>query len=196
MHLTQAEIEEFYKLWHALIWGINEKHKIIPHFPKAVYGRKIPTTQEEYMKIRDRMWENPNWIKEFVKEGNVYELTEQEYSVILSWAENFILGKFVIMRHHKNYSVFMHILEDANMKLYGVKGISDSFKDICHGRTNIWVDAVLIPFDGQIIYDTFLVSSNVIFGRGIKETFRNDYNKAKQAYGIITSLPERSKSVN
>ncbi|MEG2686953.1 MAG: hypothetical protein RR954_07525 [Christensenellaceae bacterium] len=188
MHLTQVQIEQFYKLWYSLVWSVNEKHRVIPHFPKPVYGTKIPVSQREFMMIRDKMWGNPKWIKQYINEKGKNDFTEQECRTILDWSENHISGKFVIMRHHKNYSVFMHIPENGAVKLYGVKGISDSFKDICQEQTNILVDAVLIQFQDKIIYDTFLVSDNVYFGAGIRETFRNDYNQSKQAYGIITSL--------
>ena len=31
MNLNQQELSLFYKLWYSLIWGVNEKHKIIQH---------------------------------------------------------------------------------------------------------------------------------------------------------------------
>lgn len=188
MHLEQNEIEQFYKLWYALVWGINETHKVIPNFPKPVYGKRITISQEEFMHIRDKMWENPAWIDAFLSKNDNGEFTEQERSLIISWRKKFIKSKFVIMRHLKHYSVFMRISKKEPIKLYGVNGISDSFKDICQGYVPIMVSTVLIPFGGKIIYDTFLVSNNISFGPGIRETFNTDYKKAKEHFGIITTL--------
>ncbi len=190
MHLEQAEIEQFYKLWYALVWGINEKHRVIPHFEKPVYGTRIAVSQRDFMAIRDKMWEKPKWIDEFLALHDNGEFAEKERAIIISWRKNYVCGKFVIMRHLKNYSVFMQIGEDEKepIKLYGVCGISDSFKDICQGDTFIMAEAVLIPFKDRIIYDSFLVSQNISFGPGIRETFNTDYKKAKDGFGIITML--------
>lgn len=188
MHLAQAEIEQFYQLWYALVWGINEKHKVIPHFTKPVYGKRITVSQREFMRIRDKMWEHPKWIARFLKENDNEEFTEQERGIILSWSEYFVPGRFIIMRHLKNYSVFMRISENEPMMLYGAKGISDSFKDICQGNIHLMVETVLIPFGDKIIYDTFLASSNISFGSGMRESLNDEYRTAKQNYGIITSL--------
>ena len=47
------------------------------------------------------------------------------------WRKNFVKDRFVIMRHLKNYSVFMTFEEHST--LYGVCGITNSFKDIVPG---------------------------------------------------------------
>ena len=188
MHLTQVEIEEFYKLWYGLVWGVNEKQKVIPHFSKPVYGTRVTVSQEDFMKIRDEMWKNPKWIDNFLKQSDNGEFTEKQRGTILSWSKNFVNGQFVIMRHLKNYSVFMQIAENEPVKLYGVNGISDTFKDTCHGGTHVMVEVVLIPFGDKIIYDTFLVTNHISFGSGTQKIFNNEYKVSKDKHGIITSL--------
>jgi len=188
MHLTKIEIEQFYRLWYSLVWEINERHKVIPHFERPFYGTRVAVSQQDFMMIRDKMWENPKWIDEFLKLNDNGEFTEKERGIILSWRNHYICDRFVIMRHLKNYSVFMHISEKEPIKLYGVVGISDSFKDMCDGFFPIMVEVVLLPFGDKIIYDSFLVSNHISFGPGIRETFNTDYKNAKEKFGIITSL--------
>ena len=188
MKLTQVEIEQFYKLWYELVWGINEKQKVIPRFPKPVYGTRITISQEEFAKIRDKMWKNPKWIDNFLNQNDNGEFTEQEREIIFSWRKNFISGHFAIMRHLKNYTVFMHLSENVPIKLYGVNGISDTFKDMFQGETHILVEGAIIPFGDKIIYDTFLSLKNISFGSGMLNTFNNDYKLSKDKHGIITSL--------
>lgn len=53
----------------------------------------------------------------------------------------------------------------------------------------IRLEAVLMPFKNQIVYDGFLIPYNVIFGRGFTEDLNEEYQEAKHRYGIITSLP-------
>lgn len=191
MHLTQKDIELFYKLWYALTWGINEMQGVIPRFEKPVYGTRINVLMEDFAKIRDKMWDSPNLIDDFLKENDNGELSEQERAIIMSWRNHYIRDRFVIMRHLKNYSVFMRISEDEPAKLYGVTGISDSFKDMCREQTHILVEIVLIPFGDRIIYDSLLAPYDVSFGSSIRKTFNDDYKESKTKFGIITNLGEQ-----
>ena len=51
------------------------------------------------------------------------------------------------------------------------------------------VEAVLLPFNGKIIYDSIFSRYPVTFGAGIKRRFNDSYQEAKSRFGIITSLP-------
>jgi hypothetical protein len=46
---------------------------------------------------------------------------------------------------------------------------------------------------GQIIYDGLLAPYSISFGGGIKRMLNEEYNRAKETFGIITSLPEGSQ---
>ncbi|WP_317854480.1 hypothetical protein [Chakrabartyella piscis] len=187
MNLSQKEIEQFYKLWYTLVWRINKKHKVIPFFPKPIYENGLMVSQEKFMEVRDKMWENPQWIDEFLAEYNNGEFTEKEREIIQSWREHFIKDRFIIVKHLKNYSVFMRASENQVI-LYGAMGISDSFHTICRGEAPLFVSTVLIPFGDKIIYDTFLVMNNIHFGTSLRKGILNDYRKAKADRGIITSI--------
>ena len=94
MHLTQKEIELFYKLWNALTHWINETHKIIPSFKKPVYGTRSNVSLQEFALIRNKMWENPQWIDEFLSVHNNGEFTEIERDIIASWRKKFLKKRF------------------------------------------------------------------------------------------------------
>ena len=38
MQLTTSEAGLFFKLWLELLWGLNEKKEVVPHFKKPIYG--------------------------------------------------------------------------------------------------------------------------------------------------------------
>ncbi|MEM9536464.1 MAG: hypothetical protein AAGA40_12435 [Cyanobacteria bacterium P01_E01_bin.45] len=50
------------------------------------------------------------------------------------------------------------------------------------------VEAVLLPFEGKIIYDGLLQGYNIFFGSGIQEDLKEIYMRAKHAKSIITDL--------
>ena len=56
------------------------------------------------------------------------------------------------------------------------------------------VEAVLLPFKGKIIYDGMISNYPIHFGRGLKNSLKNDALLAEGKYGIITELPENIKN--
>lgn len=187
MNLNQQEISIFYKLWYGLVWGINEKHKIIPHFKRPIYGTRVAVSIEEFMKVRNAMWSNPKWIDEFLASYDNGEFTEQERGIITDWRNHFVKGKFVIMKHLAKYSVIM-TFEGMPTLLYGVHGISDSVKVALPYPIPFPVELVLLPFNDKIIYDSIAASFNISFGSGMRSASKEWYDEAKEKYGIIEVL--------
>ncbi|MDR0373398.1 MAG: DUF6398 domain-containing protein [Nitrososphaerota archaeon] len=184
MKLPQSEIELFYKLWGTLIWTINQKHKIVPAFKKPVYGERINETP--FIVIRPKLWENPQWIDDFLCENEFNKLNEIECEILKDWRKNFIKDRFIVVKHLKPYSVFMTFEDSA--KLYGVCGISTSIKETVLYDVPYIVDAVLLPFKGKIIYDSFLGPHSVSFGKGLRDSIKDSYEKAKETTGIIEAI--------
>jgi len=181
MSLCQSDIELFYKLWITLIWSINQKHKIVPVFKKPVYGERI--NEEPFIAIRPKLWENPQWIDEFLCEKESSELNEDEKEVLRNWRKNFIKNRFIIAKHLSKYSVFM-TFEDP-VELYGVYGISDPIRETAPYPAPCIVDTTLLPFKDKIIYDSFLGTYPVAFGKNMKDSIKDAYEKTKETTGIV-----------
>jgi len=97
------------------------------------------------------------------------------------------------MRHLKKYSVFMTFEEDA--KLYGVCGITDSFGEMVPcSALPLMIDTTLLPFNGKIIYDSFIGYHNFSFGGGYKESLKQSYNEAKTKTGILENMSQPPKA--
>ena len=60
MNLTHQEVTQFYKIWCALIRGVNEMRGITPKFDLPVYGKNMH--HEPFAAIRPELWGNPEWI--------------------------------------------------------------------------------------------------------------------------------------
>ncbi|MHB1152539.1 MAG: DUF6398 domain-containing protein [Eubacteriales bacterium] len=187
MNLTLSEIALFYKLWYSLIWSINEKYKVIPCFKKPEYGTRVSVNVEEFMKVRNAMWDNPERIDEFLCDHDNGEFTEQERGIITEWRKHFVKGKFLIIKHLTKYSVLMTFEETPNF-LYGVCGISDPVKDSMPYPIPFLADLVLLPFGDKIIYDSLAAVNHISFGSGMRSNMKKWYDEAKEKYGIIEVL--------
>jgi len=187
MMLTQPEIEQFFKLWYILVWSYNEKHEVIPRFERPVRGTEVTVSIEEFHKVRSAMWDNPEWIDEFLAGRGNDEFDEQEREIVEGWRRHFVKGRFFVLKHLKKYSVLM-TFESKPTLLYGVHGISDSIEGTMPYPVPFLVDLVLIPFKDKIIYDSLASITNIRFGPGYRSAAKEWYDEAKNKYGIIEVL--------
>ncbi len=187
MNLSEQESALFYKLWYSIVWGINEKHKIIPRFKKPVYGTRVPVSLEDFAKVNNAMWDNPQWIDDFLSEPDSGEFTEEERSIIALWRKHFVKGRFILVKHLKKYSVLMTFGKNPTF-LYGVYGITEPLKDALPYTAPFAVDLVLLPFGDKIIYSSIASIYSISFGPGYRASIKELYNETKEKYGIIEML--------
>jgi hypothetical protein len=136
------------------------------------------------------LWNNPRYIDEFLASSAADNLSDAERQSVSDWGKIIIKGKFLIHKHLKDYSVFQSFEQGGdNDKLYGVCGITNTISTMLGGKTvPLLVDAVLLPFNGKIIYDTFMAPYSISFSGNVKENFAQFYKESSSKYGIITSL--------
>ncbi len=88
-------------------------------------------------------------------------------------------GTVFILRHLK-YSVFL--AEEQRPRAYGVLGLVSPIQEIISSRAlPVLVQAVLLPFESKIIYDSLLVPYSVSFGSGIRRSLNEDYARLRNA---------------
>lgn len=180
MKLSLQDTLLFYELMAQLGHYANRQLKIFPAFDTFEKFQEIDS--EERFEIRTQLYENIDLIDKFIAE-NPANLSQEELQIVLSW-KKFHKGKFFIERHLKKYSVF---IDDD--KVYAVLALQDSFEDILP-KTYLpsYVEAVLLPFKGAIIYDGFLARTNIFFGSNHKASLKEIYLSAKQKGQIIESF--------
>ena len=75
------------------------------------------------------------------------------------------------------------------MRGYGVLGLTSPIEEVVGDYLPIYVQAVLIPFEDRIIYDSLLTSYPVVFGGGYRRSLKDTYRDIQERGGIITKLP-------
>jgi len=186
MYLSQQEIELFYKIWYGLVYGINAKYKITPPFKKPKYGERV--NEEPFVAIREQLWENPQWIADFVKDNSDKGLSQEEQDILLSWSKYFIHDKFIAVKQSKKYAVLMSTSDDP--KLYAVVGISQPVESVVRHTFPVLVETILLPFKNKIIYDSFIGTFGIHMGPGMRKYLKGNYNSMKKTTGIIEMLQQ------
>ncbi len=182
MQLSNADAEQFFKLYPALLVYVNEQKKILEDVTDPEHFMLLPA--EERMQVRDELYADITLLDSFVYE-NPFHFNQQELEIIKSW-KNYLEGEFYIFRHLKKHTIFLST-SSPNVA-YGVLSLTEPLKDKFPSPP-VLVQAVLLPFKNKIVYDGYLASYNITFGGGIKRMLNNSYNEAKANYGIVTSLP-------
>lgn len=177
------------KLFFDLMWGlqyfVNQKYEIHPDIKSL--EEYIECSTEAKIEVRTALYSNITIIDSYVKE-NPLELSTDELEIISTW-KHFVQGNFHIERFLKRCAIFIE-----NDEVYGVLGLHQSFDEIIHrSRLPLYVQAVLLPFKGKIIYDGLFQAHNVFFGSGIKSDLKESYMRAKQNNRIIASFDTDSK---
>ena len=191
--IMQIPVEEgklFYKLYAALLGYVNRKLEVVPEqfSDSEEYTSLLPKIR---VLVRDGLYEHRELIERFVRENSA-GLSSEELEIVSGW-RNAIVGKFYVMRYLKKYAVFLSSGESPK-KAYGVLALASPLDEVIGSQLPILTTTVLLPFKDKIIYDGLISAYSVSFGPGIRGELNEEYNEAKETFGIITSLSEEAQS--
>ncbi|MBU4077808.1 MAG: hypothetical protein KKI06_14090 [Euryarchaeota archaeon] len=180
MILSTEDKDLFYRLNWSLLFYVNKKYPVINGIDTPDFKNQ---DLNKVLEIHEKIFANTELIDSFVAE-NPFNFNQYELDIIKSW-KNFVKGRFYIVTHLKNHSIF---LKDDEQKAYGVIGLIDEIEDITPPYEPSLVGTVLLPFKGKIIHYGLFQFHNILFGSGIKKNIKVNYQTAKSKFGIILSL--------
>ena len=181
--LQPEDRREFFGIWLGLLAFVNEKYELIKRFghPKTPVGIK----PETILKIKEKLWQDVKIIDEYIESAK--DLSEEKTQILTSW-KNSIPGHFYIIKHLKNYTVFLHERENESF-LYGIQGISNPISDLFPPEIlPMMTETVIMPFKDKIIYDTIFQTYNASIGPNMRGNLNFQYSETKKNRGIITGL--------
>ena len=182
MQLPPEQTARFYRIWLALLHYVNDQQQLVPAFPATEEEASLPLSDE--MQLRNALWADDALREHFIT-VNPAGLPASDLAVVASWQYR-CAGSFYIVRSLKKYTVFLS--EDSPQRAYGVLGLSHPIEEMVRLPLPVYVQAVLLPFEDQIIYDGLLQSYAVVFGPGIRARLNEEYRNAREREGVITML--------
>lgn len=185
MYLEKEKRDKLYELFFYLLNYTNNKYKINKRLFNKL-DRKNPINPEDISEIRTKLWEDNSIIEEYIK-NNPQNLQEKDLKIIESW-KNRVQDKFIMVRQLKKHTILMN-----GKNVYGIVGISNEISDtIPTYALPIYVEAVLLPFEDVITYDTLLLPYMIRIGGGLNKMINEEYMNAKRNDKIIYSLSENN----
>ena len=180
MTLTNKEYKEFLKTHLDLLFYVGHKKSILPK--DLSLKTFLNLDLQIKFKCRETLFEDENIIDEYIA-SNFDHLTTDQIKILCGFKKK-IRSRFVIFKCLTNYAIFIDTKDNT---FYAVKALGDSF-DTFFDNFPVNISTTLIPFKDKIIYDGFIQSSRVYYGRSMTETMNEDYKKAKRNKEILTSL--------
>jgi hypothetical protein len=182
MQLPPDQVDRFYHIWFELLHYVHEQRHLAPNFPGTPTAMSI--SPADALQLRNELWADNALIESFIT-INPAGLSSADLALVASWKYR-IDGIFFIVRHLKKYSVFLSEQPDAHA--YGVLGLVSPIEDVVMYPLPVYTHAVLLPFEGQIIYDSLLEPYSVTFGPGIRGGLNDAYRNTQEREGIVTTL--------
>jgi hypothetical protein len=182
MRLPPQETERFYRIWFALLHYVNRQLNLVPAFPDA--PGKEDVSIEVTIQLRDALWANDALREKFIAE-NPAKLPAADLELVASWQYR-LAGSFYIFRSLQHYTIFLSTTTPAHA--YGVLGLVSTIEETVLLPLPVFTQAVLLPFEHSIIYDSLFTSYNVMFGSGYRQDLQEQYRNIQEREGIITSL--------
>ena len=183
MQLPREQTKRFYRIWLALLHDVNDQLHLVPAFPASEERNGLLPLSDE-LQLRNALWADEELREGFIS-ANPVGLSSADLAVVASWRHR-RMGSFYIVRALKKYTVFLS--EESPPRAYGVLGLSTPIEQLARGPLPVFAQAVLLPFEDQIIYDGLLQWYAVVFGPGIRARLNADYRNAREREGIITML--------
>ena len=183
MQLPREQTKRFYRIWLALLHYVNDQLHLVPAFPASEERNELLPLSDE-LQLRNALWADDGLRERFIS-ANPADLSSADLAVVASWRYR-RAGSFYIVRALKKYTVFLS--EDIPPRAYGVLGLSTPIEELARGPLPVLAQTVLLPFEGQIVYDGLLQWYAVVFGPGIRARLNAEYRNAQEREGVITTL--------
>jgi hypothetical protein len=178
MRLPPEQVNRFFAIWKPLLLYVNRKLNVEPALLDA--GPEDVRDPQQIYPIREALWANDAVREAFIAE-NPAGLSAADLAVVDSWRYR-VGGTFYVFRHLKKHSLLI-----ADEEVYAVLGLGSSLDELIP-FTPCYAQAVLLPFEGPIIYDSLIAPYNVYLGGGIRGELDHIYKDARERGAIITSL--------
>jgi hypothetical protein len=180
--LPPDQTARFYRIWFALLSYVNEQRHLMAAFPVRPADGSVQT--EDAVLLRDALWADDSLLEGFLAE-NPAQCSQADLALVESWRHR-LAGTFFVVRALKAYTIFLS--DRAPGHAYGVLGLTSPIEETVPLPLPIVAQAVLLPFEGQIIYDSLFSSYPVTFGPGYRRHLGDLYRNLQEREGVITSL--------
>lgn len=174
--LSKKDANLYYKIYFGLLDYTNKKYNIKPKTKIYKSRRLDPRT---ILEVINRYWKEKDKLTDEFCDKNPYNFNEEEIKISKEFKKG-IRGVFIIVEYDKEYTAV------ANKdKTYMIKGINTNIDRIIpYEELPYPVITTILPFKGDLIYDSILIPFDVEIGIDMKKAIREEYKKSMKYYHL------------
>ena len=175
--IEQKDTRLFYKLYFSILDYVNSFEQIIPN--KKI-DPNIYIEPDELVNLIEVFWKDKDrFIDEYI-EKNPSDFTFRNLNIISDFRYG-MRKNFLLVAYEKNYTV----LNDEGIN-YMVKGLNENLDQfIAPEKTPMLMQTAIMPFNGRIIYDGFISTSNIRLAQDIISKAFEDYSYGQKIYSLL-----------
>lgn len=181
--LSNEDADLYYYLWFTVLDYVNKRFGINKKLKKMVNAKELDP--EDVYEVADYLWEHVDVIDDFLNDKASKQLSEEERDIVVGWKKR-VRGDFIMERHLKSGTIFIHMETE---KVYQLSGIRSSYEEIYWSLSlPTLMKMTIIPFKNVIIFDSIAMAYPIVIGSNMKRSFKDTYMNAKKNGEIIRSL--------
>ncbi len=180
MTLDKQEYLEYINLHLGLLYFVGKAQKIISNDTNFKEFIRLEFTIK--LECRDKFNENIWLLDEYIKTSS--ELLNDNQIEILEGFKKKKQSDFVIFKCFAKHAIF---IDTEDNKIYAVKALADGF-DKFFPEFPVLCNTTILPFKDKIIYDGFVKSNRIIFGKNMRTEMNLKYKQAKLGNRIIMQI--------
>lgn len=174
--LSKKDANLYYKIYFGLLDYTNKKYNIKPKTKIYKSRRLDPRT---ILEVINRYWKEKDKLTDEFCDKNPYNFNEEEIKISKEFKKG-IRGVFIIVEYDKEYTAVTN-----KDKTYMIKGINTNIDRIIpYEELPYPVITTILPFKGDLIYDSILIPFDVEIGIDMKKAIREEYKKSMKYYHL------------
>lgn len=184
MLLPEKNAAQFLALYTPLLYYAGNARGVLPE--DMTFKEFLDEPMEVKVDCRDAIYSPTPLFDDFL-EDNGDQLSEKERGIVGAWSKRYVRGKFVLLQHLKEHSIFLST--DKSLKAYGVLGLTTELSEMApRAYLPVFLETVLLPYEGVVVCDGLVMMSNILIGPNMTSNMKADYKRLKQSGKVITSL--------
>jgi hypothetical protein len=183
MEFKEGNLDRFCSLWFPLLSFANKRCSIVDLRGRENHNHDVLTI-DEAISVRNELLNNSELFDEFAKiNQNIF--STKDIAIVKQW-RNYTRGEFVVLKHLKKRSIFVPTHQTETPVSFAVSSLASNLSDFIP-ETPALVDAVLLPFEGEVVYDGLMLQYPCDFSRSRKKEIAEMYRKSKESGKFIVS---------
>lgn len=138
--------------------------------------------QKMHLKLRSKWISQPYLIDLFIM--NNKNLSHEEIAILKGW-KNRQMRRYLVVKYYHDYATFYIPEED---RCYGVLALNSRFEEMLPDSLPIWVETMLLPYKGQIVWDGLVKMGLMPMDDALMEGLINTSDYRREWGQVITQL--------